>query len=164
MRMDGCYVISLAKDYFKFSCSHFTILSPDHAERLHGHNYQVQIELHVKKTHPQLGFAFDFNLIKPKVVAVCEKLDERILIPKDSPFLLTTDVKDNLEIRFKERCYSFPKEDVVLLPLVNITAEELSRYIWSEIRKVLHKDLEVIHLSVGVEETKGQSAAFACDL
>ena len=66
------YTVHLAKELFKFSCSHFTILSPEHAERLHGHNYQVRVDITVAKLDPTLGFAFDFNSVKPLIRKMCD--------------------------------------------------------------------------------------------
>ena len=45
------YVLRLAKEDFKFSAAHFTLFGPDEAELLHGHNYQVEVEM--------VGYALD---------------------------------------------------------------------------------------------------------
>src|ERR1700674_5035955 len=40
-----CYRVVLAKEDFKFSAAHFTLWSGGGGELLHGHNYQVKVEL-----------------------------------------------------------------------------------------------------------------------
>src|SRR6185312_11841203 len=113
------YTVHLAKEPFKFSCSHFTILSPDRAERLHGHNYQIRVDISVAQTDPQLGFAFDFNSVKPLIRALCDELDERILLPRHSPFLAIQSGPESVEVTFQKKHYVFPAEDTRLLPVIN---------------------------------------------
>lgn len=153
------YTVHLAKEPFKFSCSHFTILGPDRAERLHGHNYQMKVSIDVKGLDPKLGFAFDFNDVKPLIRKLCDELDERILLPGNSPYLKITNEKSQVEIQFSDKRYVFPVEDTITLPLVNITGEELARWSGEHFLK------DFAHLSywtaieVNVEETRGQSVS-----
>ena len=97
------FTIHLAKEPFKFSCSHFTILAADRAERLHGHNYQVRVEIGVGRLDPQLGFAFDFNTVKPMIRKFCDGLDERILLPTKSPFLRLNSGTTTVEVQFAKK-------------------------------------------------------------
>nr|HPI41863.1 6-carboxytetrahydropterin synthase [Pseudobdellovibrionaceae bacterium] len=39
------FSLKLSKDEFKFSSAHFLIFNDHQAERLHGHNYQVEFEV-----------------------------------------------------------------------------------------------------------------------
>jgi 6-pyruvoyltetrahydropterin/6-carboxytetrahydropterin synthase len=154
------YVIHLAKQPFKFSCSHFTILAADRAECLHGHNYQLRVSIRVKDTDPKLGLAFDFNDVKPMIRAFCDRLDERILLPKNSPYLKLKIQGDQVEARFGEKFYSFPQEDTLTLPLVNITSEELARHAAETLAKEMSALPYWTVLQVNVEETRGQSVSF----
>src|SRR3954468_23190636 len=122
------YTLHLAKEPFKFSCSHFTILAADRGERLHGHNYQVRVSIRVKSTDPKLGLAFDFNEVKPLIRNLCDGLDERILLPLNSPYLSIKTDSGQVAVTFGKKRYSFPQEDTLTLPLVNITTEELARW------------------------------------
>lgn len=151
--------IQLAKEDFKFSGTHFTILSSTEAERLHGHNYYVQISVQVKSVDPQLGMAFDFNRIKPHVRKICKSLDEYVLLPENSPFLKIEKNEKQIRIQFSNKHYSFPHEDVRLLPLVNITSEELARFI----SESLKPDLQIPQIEsweISVEETRGQKVTY----
>lgn len=157
--------IVLEKENFKFSCSHFTIQSPKLAERLHGHNYYVRVELEIERLDPTLGMAFDFNAVKPVVRDILEKYDEMVLLPERSPFLRIERKDGQIRASFAGKTYELPGEDVRLLPLVNITAEELSREIATELVSKLRSvpgvaASEMESVTITVEETRGQSVAY----
>lgn len=154
------FVIHLQKENFKFSCSHFTVLSRDTAERLHGHNYQMRVSLRISDLDPDLGFAFDFNFIKPIIKRLCDELDEKILLPLESPYVSVGETGEQVEVRFKSRHYSFPKEDCVLLSVANVTSEELARWMCQQLIKELNEVPRLEKLRVSVEETRGQSVSY----
>jgi 6-pyruvoyltetrahydropterin/6-carboxytetrahydropterin synthase len=155
------FTIHLAKEPFKFSCSHFTILSPEKAERLHGHNYQLRVDIEVDHVDPKLGFAFDFNAVKPMIRSFCDELDERILIPTKSPFLKLIEAGETLDVRFGSKQYSFPLIDTLRLPLTNITTEELARFAWQRLAVDFKDQPRWTSLLVHVEETRGQGVSFS---
>lgn len=152
--------IHLGKENFKFSCSHFTIFSEKDAERLHGHNYQISIDLKVGEVDPKLGFAFDFNLVKPHIKSLCDELDEFILIPTRSPYLKVTEQGKQVEVKFHTKTYSFPKEDARLLPITNISTEELAKYFGENLSERISGLKGWTEMKVSVEETRGQSVSF----
>lgn len=154
------YTVHLAKEPFKFSCSHFTILGPDRAERLHGHNYQMKVSIQVDGTNEKLGFAFDFNDVKPIIRALCDELDERILLASQSPYLKLKSEAGAVEVQFSKKRYVFPMEDILTLPLVNITSEELARYSGERFKKDFAHLKYWTSLEVNVEETRGQSVSY----
>lgn len=154
------YTVHLAKEPFKFSCSHFTILAADRAERLHGHNYQLRVDIAVEKVDTQLGFAFDFNVVKPMIRALCDELDERILLPTQSPFLRLKSEGERTEVTFGHKHYVFPTEDTLCLPLTNITSEELARHLCERLAQDMAKLSYWTDLQVHVEETRGQSVSY----
>lgn len=161
------YRIVLEKENFKFSASHFTIFSSDRAEALHGHNYYVKIELLFARVSADLGMAFDFNFIKPLVRAILHELDEKVLLASKSPYLKIKSSGANYEIGFAKKNYSLPIEDVCALDLVNITSEELARYIAEKLVPQLKGHASMIKnlqkITAGVEETRGQIAYFSVD-
>ena len=73
--------ISVEKDYLKFSAAHFLIFPDGTAERLHGHNYKVYVDLHTELD--EHGLVVNFKEIKPLVRQLCDELDEHLLIPGD---------------------------------------------------------------------------------
>lgn len=155
------YVIHLSKETFKFSCSHFTILAADRAERLHGHNYQVRVDISVENVDSQLGMAFDFNLVKPIIRDLCDRMDERILLPTRSPFVSVKSLPEGqVQIGFNGKHYSFPADDTLLLPLANVTTEELARYAGAQLVDGLRSLPFWTDVTVTIEETRGQSVSF----
>ncbi|MBX3464305.1 MAG: 6-carboxytetrahydropterin synthase [Planctomycetes bacterium] len=151
--------ISIEKDYLKFSAAHFLIFPDGSAERLHGHNYKVFVDLHTGlDAH---GLVVNFKEIKPLVRALCDELDERVLIPGQHPVLTVAPDPDgaNLEIRYRERRYSLPRDEVLVLPIGNSSAENLAGWFGRTLRDRMQRrwpQLHIARLSVGIEETPGQ--------
>lgn len=161
--------IKLEKENFKFSCSHFTILAKEHAERLHGHNYYVTVELAIRDLDPALGLAFDFNAIKPLVRKLADELDEFVLLPANSNYLkIETLSSKQIRATFGAKTYEFPGEDVKLLPVVNVSSEELARYFSTRLSEMIRQngDLKscIRTLTVGIQETRGQAVEFETSL
>jgi 6-pyruvoyltetrahydropterin/6-carboxytetrahydropterin synthase len=149
--------IQIDKDYLKFSAAHFLIFPDGTAERLHGHNYKVYVDLHTDLD--QHGLVVNFQEIKPLVRALCDELDEHFLIPGDHPVLRAVRVGDAMEIRYRTRFYSVPADEVIVLPICNSSAENLAAWFGRTLRERMRNvwpGLRVKELSIGVEETPGQ--------
>ena len=149
--------ISIQKDYLKFSAAHFLIFPDGTAERLHGHNYKVFVDLHTALD--QHGLVVNFQEIKPMIRKICSELDEHMLVPGEHPVLTTTRVGPHVEIRYGERRYLVPADEVLVLPIGNTSAENLAAWFGRTLRARMQEawpGLEVTMLSVGVEETPGQ--------
>lgn len=130
-------------------------------EPLHGHNYRVKVKGEV----PELSgdMVFDFLNIKPIVREVCDSLDHKLLLPKLNSQLKIHSENKNFIITTPDGSYfSIPQSDVLLLPLLNTSAERLAVYISEEIRRLISKRFKFIFtaLEVEVEETLGQSASY----
>ncbi len=153
------YALFLKKQNFKFSSSHFTIFSESHAELLHGHNYQVAVKVQLEDVDKNTEMAVDFNVVKKTVRAVCDQMDEKILLPKKSTFLKITEsphYKKHTEVRFQDRIYCFPSNEIFYVDANNITSESLARFIHQQ----LAKSLSFQSFSVTVYETAGQAASY----
>lgn len=149
--------ISIAKDYLKFSAAHFLIFPDGTAERLHGHNYKVFVDVHTDLN--QHGLVVNFKEIKPLVREVCDELDEHLLIPGEHPVLTAVRVGAQMEIRYRERRYLIPAEEVIVLPIGNTSAENLAAWFGRTLRERMAAkwaSLRVRQLSIGIEETPGQ--------
>jgi 6-pyruvoyltetrahydropterin/6-carboxytetrahydropterin synthase len=70
----------------------------------------------------------------------------------------------SVHVRYRDREWMFPREDCVLLPIENTTAELLARYIAQRLVEDLRTHYHYIPnvLRVEVEENAGQSAT--CEL
>lgn len=161
----GRFTILLAKEDFKFSAAHFTVFDRRRAELLHGHNYRVQVEL-AGETLDEEGFLVDLDRMKSCVRAACDALDERTLVPTDSPHVVVEELGDRIRVGFAERRYDLPSADVRLLPLRNITIEALALYLWRKLRTALEDGPaeRIDRLAVVVEETDGQRCAYSAPL
>lgn len=153
------YRIVLAKEDFKFACAHFTIFGDGRAELLHGHNYQVQVELSGSSLDEE-GLLVDIDIFKKALRGLCARLDSRTLLPADSPRLKWSREDGAIEVHFGARGYRLPAEDALLLPLVNTSIELLARMVWEEMAPHL-RGSRVEHLAVAVEETAGQRCWYA---
>jgi 6-pyruvoyl-tetrahydropterin synthase len=156
--VSGRYQIHVFKDYLKFSAAHF-IAYKGFREPLHGHNYQVSVRVDGELGAD--GYVIDFGPVKQAVKRICERLDERVLLPADSDCLRVADEGSQLTVTYDDgSTFSFPKADVVMLPIVHSSAEELARYVLARLRAEL-PDLSrrgVRAIEVGVAEAPGQVA------
>ena len=118
--------IDIAKEAMNFSAAHFTIFSATERENLHGHNFKLGCAV----TAPvgEDGLCFDYAIIKRKLRALCDSLDERMLLPAHSPHLRVE--QDSHEIRafYSTEVLRFLLRDVIILPVANVTVEALSQY------------------------------------
>lgn len=153
------FIVELKKQRFKFSATHFTIFSEDRAENLHGHNYQVSVNLKFKDISQDTGISVEFSELKENIQKLCDFLDEKILIPADSPFLSLGEVDSNLEVRFNEKFYSFPTSDCEVLGIQNTSSECLAQWFYEELEESL-KGKKVKSFMVTIEETSGQSVTY----
>ena len=131
-------------------------------EPLHGHNYRVM----VKGETPELNddMVFDFLNIKPVVREVCDSLDHKLIIPTLNKHLtIKTEGRNTVIITKKdESLFSVPSTDVLLLPILNSSAERFAMYICGEIRRIIFERYGFYFstLEVEVEETTGQAAVY----
>jgi len=160
--MEGTYTLELAKEDFKFSCAHFTLFGAEEAELLHGHNYQVAVEI-VGKNLDEEGMLASFNEVKGAVRAACRRLDSLTLIPAASRHLQITEQPGEVEVRYGARRYVFPERDVLLLPVANTSVELFARMLWQEL-VVAVRGKGFDSLGVRVAETAGQSCWFRAPL
>ncbi len=154
-------VLKLSKENMKFSAAHFLIFDATRAERLHGHNYYVQVQLKINmKSSANPGYGIDFGELKNIIKKRLDQWDERVLLPSQQKEMNFKIVDHTLEVSFRERRYAFPRDEVILLPIVNTSVELLSGLLcedlWVEMRT-----LGVEGIKVQVEETRGQAAESA---
>jgi 6-pyruvoyltetrahydropterin/6-carboxytetrahydropterin synthase len=152
----------LAKEDFKFAAAHFTLLGGGVAEPLHGHNYRVRVELAGESLDAD-GLLVELAPVKRAIRGVCARLDDRVLVPEQSPRLVIRESAGSVEIGYEERAYRFPAAEVLRLPLVNSSIELLAEWLWHELVPELAGS-NALWLSVGVEEAAGQLAVFESPL
>lgn len=157
--------LHLAKQNFKFSAAHFLIFDEKSAERLHGHNYQVTVDLDVPSEFDmaEKGFFVDFNVFKKHIKSRLDLWDEMVLLPARHPEMKIRSEGASLHVNFRERYYVFPANEVVLLPVTNTSVEQLSRLLAEDFAAAFKAD-RISRVRVSVEETRGQGASSQVDL
>ncbi|MEZ0392685.1 MAG: 6-pyruvoyl tetrahydropterin synthase family protein [Pseudobdellovibrionaceae bacterium] len=152
--------LHLYKQNFKFSSAHFLIFDEKNAEKLHGHNYQVSVEIQVppESGTEKKGFFIDFNVFKKFIKSRLDLWDEHVLLPAKHADMKITSKSPSLEVRFRDRFYVFPENEVHLLPVTNTSVEQLSRLLAQDFFHEF-KQYGVLEIKVQVEETRGQAAS-----
>lgn len=155
-------IVELHKELYDFSAGHFTIFSATEREDLHGHNYYVSVAMEV--LIDDNGLAFDYRVYKKKLLALCDQLDRRFLLPSQSKYLRLEDTGDMWVAHFADEKIPFLKRDVVILPVTNVTIEELSNWFLMELTH--DRDEMTRHhiqeMTVKVYNGPGQSGATRC--
>ena len=153
------YRVVVEQGNLRFSAAHF-ISFAGKCEHLHGHNYGVSVELEGEITED--CYVFDFVVLKRTVRRICDALDHHFLLPELSKDFDTKRTDGEWEIRFKNRRYVLPVEDVLTLPVDSITAERLAEYICGQLIAALgeHDVANLTSVTVGVEEAPGQTAFY----
>ncbi|MCA9003526.1 MAG: 6-carboxytetrahydropterin synthase, partial [Planctomycetes bacterium] len=137
---------------------HFLIFSDGTTERLHGHNYRVYVDVTAELS--EFGLVIDFNRIKPIIRKICDDLDEHWLVPGEHKVLRVHDRGDGVtEVRYKDLYYAAPTDNVIVMPLNNISTENLATWIGRLLHQRLKEtfpDAPIHGLTLWVEETQGQ--------
>lgn len=150
--------IEISKDYLHFNAAHFTLFSATEREDLHGHTFYVAAS--VDSPVGDDGLAFDYNLFKTTLKALCDEVDEKVLLPEHSPFLTLTRNGDYVIAQFGEERIPFLPRDVRPVPVRNVTVEELAPYFLARLREQPDiAGLNILRLSVRISSGPGQWAS-----
>jgi len=152
------YRVHLTKDHLVFSAAHFITFNGNICERLHGHNWRVAVE--VEGPLDENGYVFDFIALRDHTQKIVAELDHRMLLPtKHATIQVSADDRE-VTARYEDRRWVFPKEDCVLLPIANTTAELIAGWMGQRLRTELRQIAghHVETLRVDIEENFGQWA------
>lgn len=148
-------VIEVVRESLHFSSAHFTIFSATERENLHGHNFHVK-GLFEGKVRDD-GLCFDYGEVKDILQKMCDELDERFLVPAKSPHLQIVVTDGLVKLTFNGETMTLPEHDVLVLPLRNITVEELAAWMVDRLMAdVEFKNLAVTKLQIKVASGSGQ--------
>ncbi len=154
------FKVRVTKDYLVFSSGHFISYEGDKCERLHGHNYRtaVEVEAPLDDNH----YVFDFIALKQRTKLITDELDHRMLLPTKNQLIQLFEEGRAMRVRYTDREWVFPRDECVLLPIENTTAELLARYIGQRLLDDLRKAYGFVPevIRVEVEENIGQSATW----
>lgn len=154
--MRESYRVRLLKECHVFSAAHFITFNGNICERLHGHNYGVAVEVAGPLDDNQ--YVVDFIALRDELRQLTDQLDHHMLLPTQHPAIQVTADEREVEARFEDRRWIFPRGDCVLLPIRQTTAELLARYLGLELLAALQRRLgfRPTALRVEVDENHGQ--------
>lgn len=151
--------VHLAKENMKFSAGHFTIFGPGERERLHGHNFTVQVIIETEVGED--GLCFDYGVYKDRIVALCRELNEWFILPAHSPHLRLEQTAEHVIAHFGDERIPFLHGDVKILPIANGTLEEFSAWFLqrlTEDREELRR-FRILSMEVRTASGPGQHVA-----
>jgi 6-pyruvoyltetrahydropterin/6-carboxytetrahydropterin synthase len=133
-------------------------------EPLHGHNYDVMVELEGELTED--AWVWDFGGVKRAARGICEALDHHFLLQRNSKHLSIRETDATWEVGFGGRSYSFPKNDVYVLPIENTTAECISEWFAGRLIAALREQgaRNIRKVSIGIEEMPGQAGWYTVEM
>src|SRR3954464_9529122 len=121
------FKVRVTKDHLVFCSGHFISYEGDKCERLHGHNYRATVE--IEGGLDENCYVFDFIALKHRTKAITDELDHRMMLATRNPLIAVEEAQQTVRVRYRDREWLFPRDDCVLLPIENTTAELLARYI-----------------------------------
>jgi 6-pyruvoyltetrahydropterin/6-carboxytetrahydropterin synthase len=158
--------IIIKKESFKFAAAHMTLFDDGTKEALHGHNYTTELTLEF--TPAAKAPMIPFSVLKAPLKAVCDAWDEKVLLPANSKFLKIKkrDVKET-EFLLCGCRYVLPSNEIVFLPVDNVTAESLAEQVCKEYLKRFKKgflEKAFRRVQVRVDESPGQGASYSLEI
>ncbi len=160
------WTLHICKDTLKFSAAHMTVFADGSKEGLHGHNYQVQLEVELAEP-PALARLLDYEAFKQVLRAVCGTWDEKVLIAGENPWLEWLGrAEDECAFRLCGKRYVLPADEVVVLATDNITTENLARLLFERFWAELSLDPaipwreRIRSAKLRVDESRGQGASY----
>ncbi|MDX1900751.1 MAG: 6-carboxytetrahydropterin synthase [Gammaproteobacteria bacterium] len=151
--------IELHKEELKFSAGHLMTLSSSVRESLHGHDYQIGVVFQTRVG--ENGLAFDLREYREHLQKLCHELDYHFILPGRSAYLHLEENNEHYIVHFANETFSFLKKDTVVLPIVNVTLEELSWWILQQLTKqpAALKERGIVAMTVKVFNGRNESGA-----
>ena len=154
--------VSVEVSGIEFSAGHF-VSEEGKCESLHGHNYQVSAR--VIGDVNSLGMVLNFREIKQRLKRLCSHWDHRLLLPKRSQSIKSTQKDDRIEVITPDRRYDLPSGDIVLLDVIETTAEELAQVLGEELTRDLKSSFPNIRsIEVAIAESSTSQAQVTMEL
>jgi 6-pyruvoyltetrahydropterin/6-carboxytetrahydropterin synthase len=145
--------IRVAGDELAFCAAHFVTLADGSRERLHGHTFRVAVE--VCGALNASGYVGDFYAVAAAMKKILAQWDHRVLLPTRHAACEVSTRPDEVEATFGDRRWVFPKDDCVLLPIVNTTSELLAQQLAERLAAALGP---VGRMRIELDEGGGRAA------
>jgi 6-pyruvoyltetrahydropterin/6-carboxytetrahydropterin synthase len=152
-------IVELHNDELKFSSGHFMLFSSHERENMHGHDYLVNVAFNtwiVKN-----GMSFDLRNYRQTVYDLCRLLDYQFILPSLSDYLRIEDQGTKWQVHVGDDALSFLKRDAIVLPITNVTLEELSNWFLLQLKnnKLQLQEDKIFGITVRISNGRGQSAS-----
>jgi 6-pyruvoyltetrahydropterin/6-carboxytetrahydropterin synthase len=145
----------------QFAAAHCATIGPE-CEPLHGHSYEVAAQLDGQLEAN--SWVVDFVEMKMILREICDELDHRFLLQRDSRVLDIEPQEGAWQVRTRAgNVYVLPATDVVALPVDNTTAERLAQWLCARLWRALveRESDNVERVTVEVWEGPGQRASYS---
>ncbi|NOY42561.1 MAG: 6-pyruvoyl tetrahydropterin synthase family protein [Planctomycetes bacterium] len=154
--MSEQYRVRIEKERLVFCAAHFITYDGDVCEPLHGHNYHVAAEVHGPLD--ENCYVIDFIVLRDTLQEIVDGLDHRMLLPTGHATIRVEEEDKEVTVTHGTRRWVFPREDCVLLPVANTTAELLARFIANRLLEKLDERTgqRPARVSIAVDECDGQ--------
>ncbi|MGC3967024.1 MAG: 6-carboxytetrahydropterin synthase [Pirellulales bacterium] len=154
------YSVRLRKTELVFSAAHFITFNGNICERLHGHNYRTVVEVFGPLDENE--YVVDFIALRDTLKQIVLELDHHMLLPTQHPTIRVEADDREVTVRFEERRWVFPRQDCVLLPLVQTTAELLAKHVATTLveRLSAKSGYRPARVRVSVDECEGQEGIY----
>ena len=152
------FSVAIGKELLRFTAAHF-IAFRGFREPLHGHTYQAQVT--VSGPVGPDGYVVDFLVLKKTAEEECARLHFRTLLPHQSDCLTIAEEAEEVTVRCEDGTrFLFPRQDVILLPIVHTSSEEIARYLVARLRERLReaRGNSMQTIEVLIEDIPGQVA------
>jgi len=152
--------VHVSGDELRFSASHFITLGDGTCEALHGHDFRVSAR--VEGPLDENRYVVDFVALNRLLRAILDELDHGVLLPTGHPSIHVDAGDREVEVRFADRRWVFPRSECRLLPLENTTAELVARHIGQALLERLAADCGVrpAGLEIELDESPGYTAVW----
>jgi len=154
--MNKTYAVDVTKQQLTFAAAHFITFAGGICERIHGHNYGVSCRVEGELDENQ--YVVDFIALRDGLAKISQELDHHVILADSHPTIKVQSNETEVVATFEKKRWVFPKEDCVLLPVSNTTAELIASYfvdrLIPEMKDHLHPGIR--QLTVRIDENQGQ--------
>ena len=152
------YSVRIAGDKLIYSAAHFIVLPGGVCEPLHGHNYRVAIDL--GGPLDEADCVIDFAAVLREMKSILAEIDHAVLLPARSEQIHAVTGEREVEVRFGDRRWVFPREECRLLPIASTTVELMANYMAERLLERLAANgvPRPAWLRIELEESPGCSA------
>ncbi len=152
------YSVRIAGDKLIYSAAHFIVLPGGLCEPLHGHNYRVAVDL--SGPLDETDCVIDFAAVLRAMKSILAEIDHAVLLPARSGQIHVAAGEEEVEVRFGDRRWVFPREECRLLPIASTTVELMASYLAERLLERLAANglPRPAWLRIELEESPGCSA------